>query len=46
MTNRRAYVAYRERIINCAGGMSHTVASRELVRQVPFQKRRFRRFIL
>ena len=42
----RRYEVYRERIHISGKGMSHTVTSRELVYQVPHQKRRFRRFVL
>jgi hypothetical protein len=41
MANGREYEAYREQLYYATAGMSHTLASRELVRQVPFQKRLF-----
>ena len=37
---KRTEEAYREWSYYRPGGMSHTVASRELVRQVPVQKQR------
>ncbi len=37
MVNGREYEAHREQLYYAAAGMSHTVASRELVRQVPIQ---------
>lgn len=46
MANARTVKAYRELNNMSEKGMSHTVTSRELVRQVPFQNRLFRRFIL
>jgi hypothetical protein len=39
-TEARTDEAYREWLYYRSGGMSHTVASRELVRQVPVQKQR------
>jgi hypothetical protein len=38
--------AYRERHLYAENGMSHTVTSRELVRQVPAQNRQCCRFAL
>lgn len=40
MEKKRTDEAYREWLYYATAGMSHTVASRELVRQVPVQKQR------